>query len=152
MATRQHDNSQNHAQSAYSPRESQPSVSHDMNARQRAEQAIQLRVLGYSYTEIAKRCGYRDPSGARKAIKTLRDRLLLDDVRDATALQAERIDRAVRECMEWIEQQPTKDRLWALDRLVPLLKRQAELLGLDAKDDAPTAAQVVFNVVGAEAV
>lgn len=142
MASRRRAHSQNQAQNDYSAREAQ--LPFDTNAQQRAEQALHLRVMGYSWQEVAKRCGYKDHTGALKAVKKLRSKLVLDDVRDAIAMQYMRIERAIVECMEFMEQQPPEDRLWAIDRLVPLLKRQAELMGLDAPKDAAQTAQMVI--------
>lgn len=109
-----------------------------LGRNERAIQALQLRIQGKSYVAIAAELGYASHSGARQAIERLRDRMQLEPIEDAIALQAARLDEAINGCMTWMREYPNQ-RLWAMDRLVPLLKRQAELLGLDSE---PGTAQV----------
>ena len=118
----------------------------DTNAFSRVVLALQLRRIGHTYEEIAQRCGYASPSGAYKAIKAAEAKIIHDEARALVALQLSQIQFALTNAvMPKIE----KGDLWAVDRLVPLLKRQAELLGLDAKE-TPLVAQVLIRQYAAD--
>lgn len=115
----------------------------DFQAAPRAAQAIRLRRIGYTYDEIARQCGYANESGARKAVKTANARIIRDEARMVAAMQQDMLDAALQVVLKRITQDDTGS-LWAIDRLVPLLKRQAELMGTDApKPDAALAQQPV---------
>lgn len=113
----------------------------------RAAQAIRLRRLGYTYDEIARRCGYGDESGARKAIKRANARIVRDDARALVGWQLDQLDIALSVVMESVQRRD-KDSLWAVDRLTPLLKRQAELMGLDAEKNQGGGQSVTRRYVG----
>ena len=107
----------------------------------RAAQALRLRRMGYTYADIATRVGYRDESGARKAIKNANARIIRDESRALVGYQLDQIDIALSVVMEAIAKRD-KGSLWAVDRLVPLLKRQSELMGLDAPKPESQAQQM----------
>src|SRR5258708_34056945 len=52
----------------------------DVNAAQRAREALQLRAQLLTYEEIASRCGYATRDAARKAILRELDRVVVKDV------------------------------------------------------------------------
>jgi len=117
----------------------------DTNEAPRASQALRLRRLGYTYADIADRCGYSDESGARKAVKRANARILRDDAQALVGFQLDMIDSALSVVMEAIQKRD-KGSLWAVDRLVPLLKRQADLMGLDAKPENAGAGLALVSV------
>ena len=118
----------------------------DLNAAPRVAQALRLRRLGYTYEEIAHRCGYKTEAGARHAVKKANDRIVRDESRALVGWQLDMLDAALRVVMERIIAN-NKESLWAVDRLAPLLKRQAELMGLDVKPDQ-LQAQAQMVVIG----
>lgn len=118
----------------------------DADRDARAESALQLRILGYGYAAIARQCGYANASAAWKAIKRLRDKQRTDDQRTMADLQCARIEQAIVTVMESIRDWPSKEKLWAVDRLAPLLKRQAELLGLDVRQEPSASGPVIIEV------
>jgi hypothetical protein len=106
----------------------------DTNATPRVNKALRFRRLGYTYDEIAHECGYAHASNARKAIKAEEAKLTRDDARSLVNLQLDRIDFALAKAvMPAIE----KGDFLAVNQLNILLKRQAELLGLDAPPHMP---------------
>lgn len=115
----------------------QPFDAADMSAEDRALYAYRLHVLGYTYREIAHIAQYGSHQTAMRAVKHARDKVVVRDLRALTARQADRIEYAVSTVMKAIEGWPSKDKLWAVDRLQPLLKRESELFGLDASRDVP---------------
>ena len=132
----------------YDKADSQPStLPEDMNALPRAAQALRLRRVGYTYAEIAERMGYANESGARKAVKTATSKVIRDEAREYIGWQLDQLDIALSVVMEAIAKRD-KGSLWAVDRLVPLLKRQSELMGLDApKPENQNAAQITLVAV-----
>lgn len=119
-------------------------VSLDFQAAPRAAQALRLRRLGWTYEQIAGECGYANESGARKAIKTANARIIRDEATALVGWQLDMLDVALQVVMKRIAAD-TPESLWAVDRLTPLLKRQAELMGLDAKNDAAASALPVVR-------
>lgn len=112
--------------------ESQPMQ--DSSVELRTIKALRLRALGYTYAEIAHEVGWANESSAYRAIKKALGRTIRDEARALVNLQLDRIDFAL---MNAVMPKVQKGDLWAVDRLVTLLKRQAELLGLDAVAEAP---------------
>lgn len=122
----------------------------DFQAAPRAAQALRLRRLGYTYDEIAQRVGYANESGARKAVKTANARIVRDEARALVGYQLDQLDVALSVVMEAIAKRD-KGSLWAVDRLVPLLKRQADLMGLDApKPESQQGAQMLVIPIAAD--
>lgn len=101
----------------------------DHQAMPRVAQALYFRRMGFTYAEIAEQTGYANESGARKAIKKAEAGIIRDEGRALMMLQLDRINLALRFAV--MPRILEKGDLWAVDRLVALLKRQAELMGLD---------------------
>lgn len=114
----------------------------DMAAAPRAAQALRLRRLGYTYTEIAERVGYKEESGARKAIKQASKKIIRDEARELVGWQLDQLDIALQLVLQRIQRNDEYS-LFAVDRLAPLLKRQAELMGLDAPKVDPASVQPI---------
>ena len=60
--------------------------------RQRARQAVALRIEGTSYAEIAAILHYRDESGARHAVERLLARLETEAVAKLRVVESARLD------------------------------------------------------------
>jgi hypothetical protein len=109
--------------------------------RKRKEaEAAKLRAQGFDYASIAEQVGYRDKSGAAKAVS----RALASSYREPTdaarLLASTRLD-AIRQKLASIAADPcvmTRDVLAALRVLIDVERREAALWGLDI-----TAAPVV---------
>lgn len=117
----------------------------DMQAVPRAAQALRLRRLGYTYAEIAKECGYKDESGARKVVKNASRKIINDEARELVSWQLEALDEALAVVRSRIRKNDEHS-LWAVDRLSPLLKRQSELMGLDVKVESQKTMPVVIEI------
>ena len=61
--------------------------------RQRARQAVALRIEGKSYAEIAAILRYRDESGARHAVERLLTRLETEAVTKLRVVEGARLGR-----------------------------------------------------------
>jgi len=117
----------------------------DMQAAPRAAQALRLRRLGFTYAQIAEQCGYKDESGARKVIKNATKRIVNEEARELVSWQLDALDEALQVVRSRIRKNDEHS-LWAVDRLAPLLKRQAELMGLDVKNDNAGAGLALVSV------
>lgn len=110
----------------------------DVNAAERVAQALHLRRMGFNYTEIAKRVGYADHSGASKAIRRELNKLIHGEAQELAEhqmrLQLDRLDYALEKAV-----MPALERgdLEAARTLTILLKHQAELLALYPKEVGP---------------
>lgn len=141
-----------HGRRQYAQRDAQErTVSLDFQAAPRAAQALRLRRIGYTYDEIARRCGYANESGARKAIKKARAGIIRDEAQALVGWQCDMLDAALQVVMRRIVAD-NEDSLAAVDRLTPLLKRQADLLALDAPKatDAVAAGVVLIRRYGVD--
>jgi len=101
----------------------------------RAQQATRLRLMGWTYEEIAHRCQYGSARNARRAVKNERAKRQTESDHELIFGQLDLIDIALKKAV-----MPKVERgdLWAVDRLGMLLKRQAELMGIDrVKTDVP---------------
>ena len=112
----------------------------DFQAAPRAAQALRLRRLGLTYQDIADRVGYKNESSARTAVKNASRRIIRDEARELVGWQLDQLDIALNVVLHRIQRNDEYS-LWAVDRLVPLLKRQSELMGLDAPKPESVMAQ-----------
>ena len=99
-----------------------------LNAHGRHLQALELRKAAATYQVIADQLGYANHSGARKAVKSAMKAVLREPLEELFTLEAERLDAA--QLAIWKRCLAGDDH--AIDRLLGIMKRRAELLGLRA--------------------
>jgi len=108
-------------ESQMSPRRAQAAV--------KQAEALKLRQAGASYEQIARQVGYQSAGGAwralRKALERLHNRESAEEVRQ---LELSRLDRLI--LAVW--KNAIDGNGDAIDRVLRIMKRRAELLGLDA--------------------
>jgi len=98
-------------------------------ARKREADALELRLGGATYEQIAARLGYKNRSGALRAVLRSLDRLIEpQDVERMRRLELERLDRLLLGI--WFS--AVRGDAQAIDRALKILERRARLLGLDA--------------------
>ena len=102
--------------------------------------AIELRRSGMGYAAIAQQLGYAGPGSAHKAVHAglvaVRTEAGSEELR---SLEAERLDEL--QASRWEKAINGDD--FALDRVLKIMKRRAELLGLDAPVKHEVAVQAV---------
>jgi len=123
----------------------------------RWKKALELRLAGWTYSQIADACGYSDHSSARYAIRRSMQFTLQEPAEELRGLEATRVDHLMS--LVWpkkCDTEPTqenldisdpaqrardkdnreKDRLARLyakvDRVVKLMERRAKLMGIDS--------------------
>ena len=85
-----------------------PRVSKAELARRRDADAANLRLAGFDYATIARRLGYRDHSGALKAVRRARETAVREAGAELVALELDRFDTLQRAAMTKAVQGDTK--------------------------------------------
>lgn len=121
----------------------------------RANRALELRMSGATYTQIATALGFTNRGSAHRAVKRA---LALDYERTADLraeyrrIQAARLERLIRGVWTIAVTPPRNPddgpyaQLAAVDRITRLLDRQAKLLGLDAPTEVIVAEATMAEV------
>ena len=119
-----------------------PEAAHrkDAAAAVRALQALELRLQGLTYEEIARQCGYAGRQGAYNAVQRELHRTLQEPAEDVRALEVSRLDRLYRA----METKALKGDTWSVDRCLNIMARRAALLGLDIKVESGLGSQLAI--------
>jgi len=98
-------------------------------ARKREAEALELRLAGGTYEQIAQAIGYETRSAAYRAVvRALRSLSKVQDVEHLRELESERLDRLFLGV--WAKAVKGDDH--KIDRVIKIMVRRAKLLGLDA--------------------
>lgn len=128
----------------------EPQPAKDVNAAVRQLQAVELRIKGHTWEQIAHLCGYKGGKAtAYNVVNAALKATRREKVEELRVLEVERLDAlllaiwpdAVHEREQPVdgddeETRKTKRRganLWAVDRVLGIMERRARLLGLDAR-------------------
>ena len=90
--------------------------------------ALTLRKAGVSYWGIAEALGYKDASGAWRAVKAALKKTLQEPADELRTLELSRLD----DMLKAIAPHVAAGNLTAIDRALKIQERRARLLGLDA--------------------
>ena len=121
-------------------------------AQERQLKALELRLAGVTYQQIADELGYASRQGAFKAVEAALRLTLREPADSLRRISAERLDRATLAIWRAVN----AGDLQAIDRLLRIEARRAKLLGLDSPqrqevagaDDGPL--KIVVEHVGLE--
>lgn len=94
----------------------------------RVKKAIEMRINGFSLSEVAVELGWNSEQAASKAIKTALSKAVIEDAAAYKVLQIQRLEKAIAHVMAKAE----KGNLFAVRELVRLSKRLSEITGCDA--------------------
>ena len=124
----------------------------NLEVTQRQAKALQMRLTGQTYAAIADEFEeYNSPAAVYQAVMSALKNMLQAPADEVRKIEAARLDAL------WLALQPKleKGELPAIDRALRLMKRRAELLGLDAPTRAdvttggePLQIQFVWDDVG----
>ena len=101
----------------------------DVNAQERATQALKLRKLGFQYEEIAQQCGYANKGIAWNAVQRLLSKQRTEAVDQLRDIETQRLDDLMRPFML----RAMKGEKDAALVVLRIMERRAKLLGLDAE-------------------
>jgi len=112
-----------------------------LEALQKRNQALDLRLFGFTYQQIADKLGYTKQA-AFKAISAALDAIPRENADRLRALEVDRLDRM----LAILAKRVTTGDLGAIDRWLRISERRCRLLGLDAptKIDATVAGGMVI--------
>ena len=99
---------------------------------EREQLAARYRQSGLTYTEIAKRLGYANASGAQKAVTRAKKRAAVDaeTIDDLRATEVERLD--LLQASLW--KRALEGDVKSIDRVARISEQRSKLLGLDQLD------------------
>ena len=103
----------------------------DQNAidvAERRRKALELRKAGVGFQEIADQLGYKDASGAYRAIRAALRAIIKEPAEEVLALELARLDAMLAGI--WLDAR--KGNVLKIDRALKIMARRADLLGLDA--------------------
>lgn len=112
-----------------------------ITATEKQRQALEMRKAGKSFDIIAENLGYRDRSGAYRAIARALRKTIQQPAEEVRTLEVERLD-AMLQAM-WT--QAKSGNQGAIDRVLRIMERRAKLLGLDA----PTKSEIRISELDA---
>jgi len=100
----------------------------EVDAHDNQLKALELRKAGIGYQRIADSLGYKDASGAWRAVKAALKKTLQEPSDELRKLELERLDAAASAIYPSVKQ----GQYGAIDRWIKIMERRAKLLGLDA--------------------
>lgn len=104
-----------------------------IQVQMRQTQALEMRMAGATFVQIAERLNYKNPMGARKAVEAGILRHVREPSETARELELERLDRLLMRL--WPRAMSPKidpPDYQAVDRVMSIMSRRAKLMGLDA--------------------
>ena len=125
----------------------------------KANDALEMRLMGYGWDDIASVLGYPTPRAALVAFETALEKQLLEDHESAAKMRdlaGRRLERLLRSVWVKANDADHPEHLVAVDRAIKVLAEHARLFGLNAPQEmvvhSPTAAEIqgfVAKVVSA---
>lgn len=109
-------------------------------AREKQQQALELRKAGATYLEIANSLGYADPSGAKKAVDVALSRVQVENAKEVILLDLQRLDELQMRCMAQLR---NKNDLNQVDRILRIMQQRYALAGI-----GETTAQEIREAMG----
>lgn len=101
---------------------------------EKLRRAIEMRREGFTYDAIAAETGIKSKT-AQKAVSRALEKALLDDAKDLKRLQLARLEKLIEiltPALTPIKTVAGSVDVFAIDRYIKALDRQAKLLGLDS--------------------
>lgn len=105
-----------------------PNPERMLQAMERTKQALELRLSGFSYSQIAEKLGYSSRAAAFKAVSNAMKRTLREPAEKVRELELDRLDELLKSLWYY------RGRVDYVDRILKVMERRARLLGLDAPE------------------
>ena len=107
-------------------------------AKQKAAKAVELRMEGKTFDEIAQEAGYKSRQAAHDAVKRALELIVREPATELIKLDLERLDKMWG--IHYLNAQAGDSQ--ALASCMKIMERRAKLLGLDAKQELEVNATV----------
>lgn len=122
----------------------------DPNTPIRQKFAIQFRLKGMPYAEIAEKCGYASAGAAYTAIHQRLQEELQSSVEELRNEEMQKLNNLEQTLWPLVLDETNKSRLFAVDRLMAVLERRSKLAGIDVPvDQAMFANNIIVRAVPA---
>ena len=106
-----------------------------LSVAERRARAMELRLAGRTYEQIANELGYQSKGGAYNAVKRALKDTLQEPAEALRTAELERLDRILAKLWAVVEDMdtaaPTTTQLRTIDRILRIMERRAQYLGLD---------------------
>lgn len=112
--------------------------------RQRAEQALELRKAGVAYQKIADTLGYSSAGAAKNSVDNLMKKMEFEAAKDVVLIDLQRLDEYQMRCTERLRN--TGD-LGQIDRLMRIMEMRYRILGVNEETTAELQQHFGLNVV-----
>ncbi len=96
-------------------------------AREKQNQALELRKAGATYNEIAQALGYYNSGGAKKAVDAAMARVVVESSKEIILLDLQRLDELQKRCMAQLR---NKNDLSQVDRILRIMQQRYALAGI----------------------
>jgi len=119
----------------------------DVNAAQRVQTALRLKLQGFNWDEVAAQSGYQSRGAAHHAVMRELGRCITHDVKELRDQQLYMLQQIQARSYKVALDEKDPNWHWAADRVANYSKRISELMGLDVKtDDMPGPSIIIQEV------
>jgi hypothetical protein len=112
--------------------------------RQRAEQALELRKAGVAYQKIADSLGYSSAGAAKNSVDNLMKKQEFEAAKDVVLIDLQRLDEYQMRCTERLR---NNGDLGQIDRLMRIMEMRYRILGVNEETTAELQQHFGLNVV-----
>ena len=110
-------------------------ISRDVNAAQRVQTALRLKLQGHNWDEVAAQAGYQSRGAAHHAVMRELGRCITHDAIELRDQQLYMLLQVQARCYKAAMDERDKNWMWAADRVMNYSKRISELMGVDTPVD-----------------
>lgn len=118
----------------------------DRDNRVMQARALELRIAGFTWDQVAKEAGYASAPGAHRGVSRALDRIPRANAEKFLEIELERLDRLQRAAYR----QAVAGDLKAIEAVLRVMDRRAKYLGLDRNEERMAAAAELSAAVEAE--
>ena len=121
----------------------------DVNAAQRVQTALKLKLEGHNWDQVAAQAGYQSRGSAHHAVMRELERCITHDVEELRAQQLYMLLQVQSRCYKSAMDEKDKAWGWSADRVERYSRRISELMGLDVKTDDVVGPSIIIQEVPA---
>ena len=122
--------------SSHAERTTNDFISRDVNAAQRVQTALKLKLEGHNWDQVAALAGFASRGAAHHAVMRELGRCITHDVEELRTQQLYMLTRIQSRCYKVAMDEKDPNWYWASDRVANYSKRISELMGLDTPVDS----------------
>lgn len=121
-----------------------------LTAAERQKAAMELRLAGKTYQAIADELGYAGEGSAFNSVKAALRKTLQEPADELRKAEVARLDRMLEKLWQVVEtfpadEVPSTNQLRTIDRILRIMERRAQYLGLDQQVDQDSQIEVTVR-------